>query len=189
MANQSRPDGDSYTPYGVQGKKGKNSSEKLLNAVNHADTIPNRERAWEMKLSGASLSKIAAALGISKTTASNYINDRLRELSSFHSSTEVERNYQMAHARYEAELEYWMKRREKFPSPKIGALIFRCLENISEIQGLRKISIENASQKMNGAEVLDRVKQVAGRVISPLVAEKLQALPEGVMPKSEESDP
>lgn len=189
MANQSRPDGDSYTTHVVQGNNGRTASERAVNAVKHADTIPDRERAWSMRLSGASLSKIASSLGVCKTTAATYINERLKELCAFHSSAEVERNYQMALARYEAELKYWMERREKFPSPKIGALILRCLENIAEIQGLRKISIENASQKMSATEVLDRVKRVAGRVISPLVAEKLQALPEEAMPKSEESDP
>lgn len=58
---------------------------------------------------------------------------------------------------------------------KHGAIMARARDMLNKIQGLEKFEVKH-THALAAPDVLDRVKQVAGRVISPLVAEKLPQL-------------
>lgn len=160
----------------IHGRRGKSHKAKAHNAVRHAETIEGRERAWALRVSGLSFHEIGTSLGVCAATAHKYVNERMQELNTFHSNENREENLRLALVRAESELNRWLKVLDATPrpSPRAGALVFKFQELVARLQGLIATPVEiQPGAKCSPAEVLERVKQVAGNVVAPLVAEKL----------------
>ena len=171
---------------GVNALTGKQNPRKKTDRLKahreraHAATLENRSIAWDWHMKGASVREIAKMIGLSPAAVHGYITETRTELQRLHEGPEKRaEQYHDAMARAKRSLLHWEKQLEAAPrSTKIGQIIFKYQRKIADLNGLISASLKIEHKvAMPASGVLERVKQVQGRVVSPLVAEKLPQLP------------
>lgn len=133
-------------------------------------------RIWRLRfIDGQSFFQIAEAEGMSVGWAFEMVQEGTKLVGRWRAAQNQEADFAIALARLDF---MWFTSKPKFEAgnAKHGNILAKVANMHHEICGLKKFEVRHTNI-LQAPEVLERVKQVQGRVISPLVAEIMPAAP------------